>query len=62
MNEAQTKIYRLMENYFEYCTVNGYTEFRMWCLDNIDTIAEAHIVIEICRSVNHIASELFEYR
>lgn len=49
-----------MENYFEYCTVNGYTEFRMWCLDNIDTIAEAHIVIEICRSVNHIASELFK--
>ena len=60
MNEAQVKIYGLMENYFEYCEANGYTEFRMWCLDNIDTIAEEDIVTEIYRSVDHIASELFE--
>lgn len=60
MNEAQEKVYGLMENYFEYCRLNGYTEFEMWCEDNTNTVDECNIVTKICQSVNYIASELFE--
>lgn len=40
MNETQEKIYGLLESYLEYCKTNGYTEFEVWCEDNIDTINE----------------------
>ena len=59
MNEAQEKIYGLMENYFEYCTTNGYTEFEVWCEDSIDTIDENALVADIYQDVNYVADKLF---
>lgn len=50
----------LLENYLEYCKTNGYTEFEVWCEDNIDTINEDALVQDICQEVNHIADKLFE--
>lgn len=58
--ETQEKIYGLLENYLEYCKTNGYTEFEVWCEDNIDTINENALVQDICQEVNHIADKLFE--
>ena len=60
MNETQEKIYGLLESYLEYCKTNGYTEFEVWCEDNIDTINEDALVQDIYQEVNHIADKLFE--
>lgn len=60
MNETQEKIYDLLESYLEYCKTNGYTEFEVWCEDNIDTIDEDALVQDICQEVNHIADKLFK--
>ena len=60
MNKTQEKIYGLLESYLEYCKVNGYTEFEVWCEDNIDTFYEDELVQDICQEVNHIANRLFE--
>lgn len=60
MNETQEKIYGLLESYLEYCKTNGYTEFEVWCEDNIDTINEDTLVQDIYQEVNHIADKLFE--
>lgn len=60
MNETQEKIYGLLESYLEYCKTNGYTEFEVWCEDNIDTVDEDSLVQDIYQEVNHIADKLFE--
>ena len=62
MNETQEKIYGLLESYLEYCRTNGYTEFEVWCEDNIDTINDDALVQDICQEVNHIADKLFEQK
>lgn len=60
MNKTQEKIYDLLESYLEYCKSNGYTDFRIWCKDNINTINEDALEQDICQEVNHIADKLFE--
>lgn len=60
MNETKKKIYGLLESYLEYCRTNGYTEFEVWCEDNIDTISKETLVQDICQEVNHIADKLFD--
>lgn len=60
MNETQEKIYGLLESYLEYRKTNGYTEFEVWCEDNIDTVDEDSLVQDIYQEVNHIADKLFE--
>ena len=62
MDETQEKIYGLLKSYLEYCKTNGYTEFEVWCEDNIDTINEDALVQDICQEVNHIADKLFEQK
>lgn len=59
MNEVQEKVYGLMENYFEDCKINGYSDFRVWCEDNIDTINENALVADIYQDVNYVADKLF---
>ena len=41
---------------------NGYTNFRMWCEDNIDTIDEDALVEDIYEEVNYVADKLFEQK
>lgn len=60
MNKTQEKIYDLLESYLEYCKTNGYTDFRIWCEDNIDTINEAALLDDICEEVNYVAEKLFD--
>lgn len=60
MNETQEKIYGLLENYLEYCRTNGYTDFEVWCEDNIDTINEYALVKDIYQEVEYIALQLFD--
>ena len=43
----------------EYCKANGYTDFRIWCEDNIDIINEDALVEDIYQEVNHTADKLF---
>lgn len=62
MNESQEKIYVLLENYLEYCKANGYTDFKTWCEDNIDTISEATLLDDICEEVDYAADKLFDLR
>lgn len=59
MNDDQVKVYGLLENYLEYCKENGYTDFRVWCEDNIDTVNEDNLVWEIYQEVNCVADKLF---
>lgn len=33
MDKTQEKIFDLLENYFEYCKANGFTDFEIWCED-----------------------------
>ena len=60
MTETQEKIYGLLESYLEYCKTNGYTDFRIWRENHIDTNNEDALVQDICQEVNHIADKLFE--
>lgn len=60
MNDTQEKVYDLLKDYFEHCRKIGYTRFRMWCEDNIDTINEEALVEDICSEVEHIALNLFD--
>lgn len=62
MNKAQKKINGLLESYLEYCKANGYTDFEIWCEDNIDTISEAALLDDIYEEVNYIADKLFDLR
>lgn len=62
MNETQEKLYGLLENYLEYCKANGYTDFEIWCEDNMDTIDEATLLDDICEEVNYVADKLFDLR
>lgn len=59
MNEVQTKIYELLESYLDYCKENGYTDFKIWCDDNIDTIDEDYLLDKIYQEVNYVADKLF---
>lgn len=59
MTKAQRKVYGLLESYFFYCESNGYTDFEVWCKDNLDTILEQAIVDTIHKAVNLIADNLF---
>lgn len=59
MNDDQVKVYGLLENYLEYCKENRYTDFRVWCEDNIDTVNEDNLVWEIYQEVNCVADKLF---
>lgn len=61
MNETQENIYVLLESYLEYCKTNGYTEFEVWCEDNIDTISEETLLQDIYQKVNYIADKLFGF-
>jgi len=60
MNETQEKVYGLLGSYLEYCKTNRYTDFRMWCEDNIDTINEDALIEDIYEEVNYVADKLFE--
>lgn len=62
MNKAQEKINGLLESYLEYCKINGYTDFKVWCEDNIDTINEAALLDDIYEEVNYVADKLFDLR
>lgn len=59
MDDVQIKVYRLLENYLVYCKENGYTNFKIWCEDNIDTVNEDWLVDRIYQEVNYIADKLF---
>jgi len=59
MDKTQEKIFDLLENYFQYCKTNGFTDFEIWCEDNINTISENKLVESIYREVNYIADKLF---
>lgn len=61
MDETQENIYVLLESYLEYCKTNGYTEFEVWCEDNIDTISEEALLQDIYQKVNYIADKLFGF-
>lgn len=59
MDKTQEKIFDLLENYFEYCKTNGFTDFEIWCEDNINNINENKLVGSIYMEVNYIADKLF---
>ena len=59
MDKTQEKIFDLLENYFQYCKTNGFTDFEIWCEDNINTISENKLVESIYREVNYISDKLF---
>lgn len=49
-----------MEIYFIDSPEMMYTDFKIWCEDNIDTINEAVLLEDICEEVNYIADKLFD--
>lgn len=59
MNDVQEKVYGLLESYLEYCKENGYTDFKIWCVGNIDSIDEDYLIDKIYQEVNYMADKLF---
>lgn len=59
MNDTQKKLYGLLESYLEYCKKYGYTDFKIWCDGNIDTVDEESVMYEIYQEVNFVADKLF---
>lgn len=59
MNNAQEELYGLLEGYLEYCREYGYTDFKIWCEGNIDTVDEESVMYEIYQEVNFVADRLF---
>lgn len=62
MNEIQKKVYSLLENYLCYCENFGYTDFEVWCEDNIDSDQEMELAVQVYRAVNQIADKLFDMK
>lgn len=60
MTKTQRKIFDLLQSYFNYCKSEWYTEFEVWCEDNIDNTDEDVLAGMICSEVNYIADKLFE--
>jgi len=59
MNENKKHMFDMIENYFYYCEDNGYTEFEMWCEDNIENEEQESLFYEMMDHVNTIAGLLF---
>lgn len=62
LRKAQRKIYELLQSYFKYCESEGYTEFEIWCEDNIDCLEEKMLLDKIYQEVNYVADKLFDLR
>lgn len=59
MNEDKRRVYDLMNDYFQDCEEYGYSDFAVWCEDNLDTVNQESYAFEITESVNTIAGILF---
>ena len=59
MDEAKKTIKGLIENYFYDCEQNGYSDFDVWCEDNINTEQEEKLFNEVKDHVYAIASILY---
>ena len=59
MDKNQRALYDLMENYFYDCKENGYSDFGVWCEDNIDNDEQESLMYEMKEHVNAIAVLLF---
>lgn len=59
MIENKKVLYDLMENYFYDCEQNGYSDFNVWCEDNIQNEEQESLLYEMQGNVNAIAGLLF---
>lgn len=59
MNNAQKHVYGLIETYFYICENFGYSDFTVWCEDNIDDDEQKALFDKIKDEVNYIADNLF---
>ena len=57
--DSEKVLLNLMENYFHNCEQNGYSDFGVWCEDNIENDEQESLVYEIKEHVNAIAGMLF---
>lgn len=58
--EDKKKVCDLISNYIYNCNQYGYSDFEVWCKDNIGNIIQKELVDAIKVEVNHIADKLFE--
>ena len=59
MNKNKKALYDLMENYFYHCEQNGYSNFEMWCEDNLENEEQESLAYEMKEHINTIAGLLF---
>lgn len=59
MTKNQKVLYDLMEDYFYSCKQNGYSDFEVWCEDNIENELQKDLLFAIVEHVNSIAWLLF---
>ena len=59
MNRNKKALYGLMENYFYYCETHGFTDFEMWCEDNLENDEQESLAYEMKEHVSAIAGLLF---
>lgn len=57
--ETKKAMFDLIENYFYDCEVNGHSEFRVWCEDNIGDGAQRELFEKLCDHVEVISDALF---
>lgn len=58
-NNNKKALYDLMKNYFNDCEQNGYSDFNIWCEDNIHNEEQESLLYEMQEHVNAIAGILF---
>ncbi len=59
MTRAQRNILNQIFNYLEYCEEEGFTDFRVWCIDNTENAEEETLIDRIADEVNFMADKLF---
>lgn len=51
-------LFDLLESYMMYCREDGYTDFHVWCQDNIENVNQEALLSEIGDKVNEVMSLL----
>lgn len=59
MDKNKKALYDLMQNYLYDCERNGYSDFGVWCEDNLENKEQELLLFEIVNHVNAITEVLF---
>lgn len=53
-DQNKVRLFDLLESYMMYCREEGYTDFTIWCQDNIDNVEQEDLLVEMRDKVNAV--------